>query len=409
MVVPDLKKKNFHKRRFSDHSLFWSLFLVVLFLAHYHIFIQISLFWAGSWVEFVWLILGITAMISSFAAKRLGALRPITRHTSLQSVFNRFGSTWNIFIFLTSLFMLFIEAIGKIFSPLEPEHAFAVSALASFALCLYGLIEARTIVTLHLALHTRALPPGRKRLRIVQLSDLHIGPFMGLAHIARIVEATFNAMPDLVVITGDVVDGDVGDANETLPFYKAFSAVMAEMQAFSFEFGVWGVPGNHDYYEGFEGSRVFMRDAGINLLQTQKVDLGDIVIVGADDSDHLHPADDNPAHTRSETLVSSLSAEEKKKFVLLLRHRPIVEPSTVGKFNLQLSGHTHGGQLFTLPSSRHRLSGHSRGLVSLGRGKGPKESWLYVSNGAGFVGPPMRFLSPAEIVVIDILNQHDER
>lgn len=408
MVVSNLKNQNFHERRFSDHSLFWSFFLAVLFLSHYHIFSRVDLLWNGGWVKYAWLAIGISAMLSSLSAKRLDILFPMTRHTALSSAFNRFGSTWNIFIFLTSLFMLFIETIGKIFSPLEPGYAFAVSALAAFSLCLYGLIEARTIVTLHLALHTRALPPRRKKLRIVQLSDLHIGPFMNLAHITRVVEAAFNAMPDLVVITGDIVDGDVGGKSGTLPLYRAFSAALAQMQAFSFEFGVWGVPGNHDYFDGFDGSRLFMKDAGINLLQTEKVDLGDIVIVGADDGDHLCPSDDNPARTRSEALVSSLTEEDEKKFVLLLRHRPVVESSTIGKFNLQLSGHTHGGQLFTLPSSRHRLPGRSRGLVSLGRGKGAKESWLYVSNGAGFVGPPMRFLSPAEIVVIDILGQRDE-
>lgn len=408
MVIADLKTKNYHTERFSDRSIFWAFVFAVLFLAHYYLFARIGVFWGESWIEVAWLIAGIAAMVSSFTAKRLGVLRPITPHVTLQSLFNRFGSTWNIFVFLTASFLLFIEGIGEIFSPLAPEHAFAVAALASFALCAYGLIEARTIVTLKLALHSRFLPPGRRRLRIVQLSDLHIGPFMNVPHIARVVQATFNAMPDLVVITGDVVDGDVGDENEILPFYHIFASTMAELQAFSPEFGVWGVPGNHDYYEGFEGSRLFMEKAGIRLLQTEKVDLGDIVIIGADDSDHLNPSGKDPRRTRSEALVASLTPDEKNKFVLLLRHRPVVEPSTIGRFNLQLSGHTHGGQLFTLPSSRHRLAGRTRGLLSLGHDGGQKDSWLYVSNGAGFVGPPMRFLSPAEIVVIDILGPDHE-
>lgn len=408
MVITGLKNRNYHKKRFSDGPLFWSLIFAVLFLAHYYIFTQISLFNVGNWFEIVWLLLAISGMISSFSAKRLRVLRPITRHVTLQCLFNRFGSTWNIFIVQTSFFTLFTQAVGRIFTPLAPEYSFSVAVLASVALCLYGLIEAHTIVTLKLALHTRALPPGRQRLRIVQLSDLHIGPFMNVPHISRIVRETFNAMPDLVVITGDIVDGNVGDGNKTLPFYRTFSSILAELQAFPLEFGVWGVPGNHDYYEGFESSRLFMKDAGIRLLQTEKADLGDIVLLGADDCDHLAPSDDNPALTRSEVLAASLTKEEEEKFVLLLRHRPVVEPSTIGKFNLQLSGHTHGGQLFTLPSSRHRLPGKSRGLAHLGHGGASKESWLYVSNGAGFVGPPMRFFSPAEIVVIDILRQPDE-
>jgi len=103
--------------------------------------------------------------------------------------------------------------------------------------------------------------------------------------------------------------------------------------------------------------------------------------------------------SKSEELMESLTEREREKFVILLRHRPKIEAVTIGLFDLQLSGHTHGGQLFSLPSSRHKIPGRPKGLLALGRG-----SSLYVSNGAGFVGPPMRFFAPAEIVVFDLIG-----
>lgn len=392
----------------SDRLLFWGVLLAVLTGAHYCLFVRFLEIMDDGWATRLWLFVGLCAMLSSFSAGRLGILIKVTPNVTLQSVFNRFGSTWNIFIFLTTVFILFIEAVERVFSPIAPEYAFATAALASFALCVYGLMEARTIVTLKLALHTQSLPKGRSRLRIVQLSDLHIGPFMSVSHIARVVSAAYNTFPDLVVITGDIIDGDVGSRRDRLFFYHAFSSVLAQLHAFSPEFGVWAVPGNHDYYEDAEAAQAFMKKSGINLLRTEKTDLGDIVIVGADDLDHVIHIGGKNSKSRSEALLSSLTAAERDKFVLLLRHRPVVEPSTIGRFNLQLSGHTHGGQLFTIPSSNHRLPGKSRGMLHLGRGKTGRDSWLYVSNGAGFVGPPMRFLSPAEIVVIDLLETQGE-
>ena len=141
-----------------------------------------------------------------------------------------------------------------------------------------------------------------------------------------------------------------------------------------------------------------MRRAGIKLLRTRSVDIGRVVLAGADDLDH-EAASGTKGLTRSEELMASLSERELKKFVILLRHRPKVEAVTVGRFDLQLSGHTHGGQIFSLPSSRHKIPGRTKGLLPLGR-----DSSLYVSNGVGFVGPPMRFFATAEIVVFDLVG-----
>ena len=138
----------------------------------------------------------------------------------------------------------------------------------------------------------------------------------------------------------------------------------------------------------------------MKVLKTEAAEAGGIIIAGADDRDHLIKGQWNLS--RSELLVLSYEREQRNKFLLLLRHRPIVEKGTEKHFDLQLSGHTHGGQLFPLASSRHMIAGYSRGLKKLKCG-----GFLYVSNGAGFVGPPVRLFAPPEIAVIDLVRSDE--
>lgn len=397
MDLSNLKNKNVHEKRMSDRTIFWGAILIVIFLAHYYLYMAVGRH-LNPILEGIWLFTGVLAMLSSLASKRLGAPRKEIRNMPMQSALNRFGAVWNIFVVLTTTFMLLVKALSLLLPRISFEISFAVSCLAALAVCVYGVTEARTIQHTHMLLKTHKLAKGHPRIRIVQLSDLHISPFMNVTHITRVVEATLKAMPDLIVITGDMIDGVVGDEQELLPFYRPYAERMGELHKYGPRLGVWAIPGNHDYYEGFADTLTFLKTAGIHLLQTEKVDLGEIVLLGVDDLDHIRKSDTRPQATRSEELVDSLTAEERRKFVLLLRHRPVVERATIGSFDLQLSGHTHGGQLFFIPSSRHKIPGKPKGLLSLGQG-----SDIYVSNGAGFVGPPMRFLAPAEIVITDLV------
>lgn len=380
--------KNFHEHRASDTGIFWLAILLLIFLAHYYLYKTVGTHLNGM-LEGLWLVLGLLAMMSSAAARRLGAPKRKLRHMSLQAAIHRFGACWNTFVVIVTLFTilirLFIEPTGP---------SFVAACAAALGVCLYGLYEAANVRVAAISMKSAKLPAGEK-LKIVQISDLHISPFMTLRHVKRVVDKVVSERPDVVVVTGDLVDGVLSDGERVLPFYRAFARELKRLAPpKGAPLGVWAVPGNHDYYGGWAGTMQFMASAGIDLLASETVDLGPIVLVGADDLDHLrHDAPDG--RSVSEHLVASLTQEDRQKFVVLLRHRPVVEASTVGQFDIQLSGHTHGGQLFALPSSRHRIPGRPRGCRPLSKG-----SYLYVSNGAGFVGPPMRFLAPAEIVVI---------
>ena len=398
MVLADLKKikdkTNLHKTRISDNGIFWIAVLIVIALSHYYLYCVVGVHLNG-WLEASWLFVGAVAILSSAAVRRLGLPKRKIGNVSFQSAIHRFGASWNIFVFFVSLFMVLL----RYFAAFSVEASFWIACGIAFCLSAYGIYEARTVRTVKIEMLTTKKVSPSGRLRIAQLTDLHIGPFMNLKHVARVVDKLLAARPDMIVITGDLVDGAVGDAEGVSPFYVPFAAELARLAGAAPALGVWAVPGNHDHYEGFGDTRAFIEMSHISLLLSETRDLGDIVVIGADDQDHIRASSDNARFSRSEQLVHALSAEERAKFTLLLRHRPIVESSTLGMFDLQLSGHTHGGQLFSHPSSRHKIPGCCKGLMHLRNG-----SFLYVSNGAGFVGPPMRFLAPAEIVVIDLLS-----
>ncbi|MDR1514417.1 MAG: metallophosphoesterase [Synergistaceae bacterium] len=383
--------------RFSDRPRFWWAFFFVMLSVHAYLYAA-EVRKMPSELSSPWLLAGASALLASASAPLLGPPKNNTGRISLQSALQRSGALWNFFVLFSAAYMTIIRVISVIHE-IPARAVFPASLFASLLTCLYGLFEARNVRSVFLSLKTRKLK-RKERLRVVQISDLHIGPFMNVGHIARVVRAALMASPDLVVVTGDTVDGEVGGESETLPFYRPFSKTLLAISESGPGLGVWAISGNHDYYENFAASLRFIESAGFRLLRGEKVDLGEIVLIGADDMDHETRSDANGEMTRSEELIDSLSPDERNKFVLLLRHRPIIEESSLGKFDLQLSGHTHGGQLVPLPSSRHRIPGRSRGLLALPRG-----SNIYVSNGAGFVGPPLRFFAPAEIVVIDLAGE----
>ncbi|MDR3332449.1 MAG: metallophosphoesterase [Synergistaceae bacterium] len=396
MVISDIKEfmngVNPHGKRMSDRGVFQLVVISVVILAHSYLYVTIGrlLDWH---LEAIWFAVGILAIVSMGGTRLLGTPRRRRAAISPQGAIYRFGASWNVMVVLWAAFMM----ISTLF--LEPSMTSrTISCILSFAICSYGIMEAGTVRIARLELQTEKLP-RRGRLRLVQLTDLHIGPYSSLKHLSKIVETALLSGPDLIAITGDLVDGAVGDKGGISPYYEPFAEKLRELRQAATRFGVWAVPGNHDFYENFEGAAAFMKRSGVKLLRGEAMDLGVVVLAGADDLDHLSGSESRQGITKSEDLLLSLDPALSDKFVLFLRHRPIVERRTVGHFDLQLSGHTHGGQLLTLPSSRHRIPGRSRGLLSLGRG-----SYMYVSNGAGFVGPPMRFLAPAEIVVIDLVR-----
>lgn len=373
-------------KRISDKNEFWLLGGLLLFATHIYVYLRIRDAIGVGWISAIWLVWSVSVMTLPYVTRRTDKIN----HTARRKWSDRVGATGSLYafyVFVAVASMDLLRWLTGIGLPpgLELAAAFAAAAMILSA----GVRQANVVQTVKIVLPTDKMPRGVDRLRIVQLSDLHLGPFTGALQLARIARRVREAAPDIVVVTGDLADGP-------LEGRKREQIILRRIKP---RFGTYAVPGNHDYYDDIDKALSFMESAGMKALRGQFVEVAGIVIAGADDRDHEKK--ELWGLSRSETLLLSIPRELRGKFVLFLRHKPVVEAGTVEHFDLQLSGHTHGGQLLPHYSSRHMISGRSRGLKKLSGG-----GYLYISNGAGYVGPPVRFLAPAEIVVIDLVRKN---
>ncbi len=228
------------------------------------------------------------------------------------------------------------------------------------------------------------LPRDLTGLRIAQISDLHIGPMIREGYIRRVVNAVLASKPDLIAITGDLVDGTGEKLRRPVEILRELKAPL----------GVYFVTGNHDYYWGAEPWLKRVSELGFIPLvdENRLIRRGEstILIGGVADIQASHFL---PEH-RSDPRRAAACAE-KPDLKILLAHRPesCLEAEPAG-FDLQLSGHTHGGQFFPFNLVVRLVHRYHRGLYRHGR------LWLHVNPGTGFWGPPHRFWVPAEITLL---------
>jgi predicted MPP superfamily phosphohydrolase len=251
-------------------------------------------------------------------------------------------------------------------------------ALLSYGLLSYGLLEARQIRVKEVSITTPKLASGR--VTIAQLSDLHLGIMLGDTFLERIMAKLRELKPDIVVATGDIVDGQ-GDN---------LTALARHFHAYVPPLGAYAVTGNHEAYAGLEHSLQFLRNAGYIVLRGESARAGGIILVGVDDPSAAISG--QPARLDAGKALASVAADD---FIVLLKHQPVVDGDA--PFDLQLSGHVHGGQIFPFVYLTW-LSYHVHtGLTELANGRR-----LYVSRGAGTWGPPIRLFAPPEITLITI-------
>jgi hypothetical protein len=308
-------------------------------------------------------------------------------------VFAYVGYTWMglLFLFFAASFTLDVWrflvylAEGLLKASLDvlrfsARQAFFLPLIASMLAAGYGLFEAMNIRTEILVLKS---PKITRPIRIAQISDVHLGLLVREPRLSRILEKVTAASPDIFVSTGDLVDGQTDSLN-------GVGILLRDVKA---PLGKYAITGNHEFYAGLDRSLEFMKQAGFHVLRGEGTSVaGLITIAGVDD-----PVVRGYGPSREVPEREILSGLPKDKFTLFLKHRPDVEKSSVGLFDLQLSGHAHKGQIFPwtlIVRLVHPLSG----LYDL-----PSGSSLYVSRGSGTWGPPIRFLAPPEVTVIDLV------
>lgn len=262
--------------------------------------------------------------------------------------------------------------------------AAAVPALA-LAMSLVGLVNARrTARVVDVRVELSALPAALDGFTIVQISDLHVGPTIKAGRVRAIVERVNALRPDLIAVTGDVVDGRVADL-------RADTAPLGDMRS---RHGAWFVTGNHEYYSGAQEWIGEFERLGLHCLLNEHAviehDGASLVIAGVTDlsAQAFDPEQRSDPH-------KALAGGPEGAPRVLLAHQPASAAAAArAAVDLQLSGHTHGGQFWPWNLFVGLQQPYTAGLHRLGAMQ------LYVSRGTGYWGPPKRFGAPSEITRI---------
>lgn len=245
-----------------------------------------------------------------------------------------------------------------------------------------GLVIARSPRLVEIDIPIAHLPKALEGFSIAQISDLHVGPTIKRGFVERIVARVNYLEADLIAITGDLVDGSVSD----------LSTHTAPLAGLAARHGVYFVTGNHEYYSGERAWTAELRRLGLTVLKNQHVilqhDGASLLVAGVTDfsAHHFDPAQ------RSDPAAALLGAAAGMRPKILLAHQPSsAGAAEAAGYDVQISGHTHGGQFWPWNLLVHYFQPFTSGLNRL------KNLLVYVSRGTGYWGPPNRFGVPAEI------------
>jgi predicted MPP superfamily phosphohydrolase len=289
----------------------------------------------------------------------------------------------DIYHFLIYLSSLILRKDLMVFVP-SPGISFFIPLILSILIAIYGFFEAQNIRTERVTIRTSKIPESVGRLRIVQISDVHLGLIVRKERLEKILKQVKAAKPDLFVSTGDLVDGQING----LP---GLAELLREINP---RYGKFAITGNHEFYAGLKQAMDFTEKAGFTFLRGEGLTIAGLInIAGVDD-----PAGKNYGLFREISEKELLSGLPTEKFTLFLKHRPLLDRNAIGLFDIQLSGHTHKGQIFPVGLITKLFYPADSGYLYL-----PNNSHLYVSRGSGTWGPPIRFLSPPEVTVIEIV------
>jgi predicted MPP superfamily phosphohydrolase len=252
--------------------------------------------------------------------------------------------------------------------------------LAAVLVSLYGMANARWVRLRRQTVHLDRLPESWRGRSALLLSDLHLGNMNGIAFSRRIAALAERLQPDVILIPGDLFDGAKADPDHLLQPLRQLDP----------PYGIFFSSGNHDEFGGEEHYTAALKRAGIHVLHNERAIVDGLQIVGVGYADTTHPL-------RMRMFLEGLKLSEGAASILLNHvpnRLPIVEGAGV---SLQLSGHTHGGQLFPFTWITRRAFGRfTYGLQRFGALQ------VYTSTGCGAWGPPMRVGSHAEAVMIEL-------
>lgn len=245
----------------------------------------------------------------------------------------------------------------------------------------YGVLRGPQVkrVTVPLA----KLPRAAHGFRIAVVSDVHLGPILGRGFTQRVVDTINGTQPDLVAVVGDLVDGSVEDLGPA-------AAPLAQLRA---RHGTYFVTGNHEYFSGAGQWVDHVRELGLRPLENARTELPGFDLAGVDDVA-------GEREGRGPDFAKALGDRDGSRASVLLAHQPVVIHDAVKHgVDLQLSGHTHGGQLWPGNFIADLANPTLAGLERYG------DTQLYVTRGAGAWGPPVRVGAPSDITVVELASR----
>ena len=324
---------------------------------------------------------GVITIVMILAASLLITSRILDSFFNTKLLF-LIGASW--FGIMFSAFTIFV--IKFILRLIFKKHdkTLTISAIAltvilvisSMFISLYGL-RVREI-----ELRYKNLPPELDGVTIVQLSDLHLSSITSEKWFANVIEKTNALNPDIVVITGDLMDSNICN-------YENYCNIIKKIKA---KKGVFAVPGNHEYYAGFENFMKIQEKSNVRILVNENFRITEeLFIAGIDDLTGKRTLNREP------DIKEALKDISPGAFIILLSHRPEYFDEAVEEgIQLVLAGHTHAGQIFPNDLFIRFYMKYHYGLYKR------ESSYLYTTSGTGTWGPPMRLFTRSEIVKITL-------
>jgi predicted MPP superfamily phosphohydrolase len=393
--------------RISGFVIFLTVFLLILAGLHYYIWVRLV---RDTQLPQPWATAALAALVVLAAGVPLMRLA-LRGHPAATKVVSWPLYTWLGVMMLLCVLLLGVDLArlvrwswGRMIGSPTPIDAVRRTLLARLlggaVVAAAGTLTAVAVRTALGPVETRRVPVALPRFpraldgfKLVQLTDVHVGPTIGRAFIEQIVARTNALDPDVVAITGDLVDGPV----------EELAGAIAPLAGLRARHGVYFVTGNHEYFSGAAPWIAELTRLGIRCLRNERVSIGagesSFDLAGVDDRSGARFGE--PGH--GEDLQKALAGRDPSRELVLLAHQPrsvfAAEPLGVG---LQISGHTHGGQIWPFNLFVRLQQPFVAGLHRHGRAQ------IYVSRGTGYWGPPMRLAAPAEITEIVLARADDD-
>lgn len=311
----------------------------------------------------------------------------------LQAAFTGFtGYSWLAFIFLfifihgsADIILFIIEKTGVKLSKSLYKILFFVTVTVSLSVIFWGYFEAQDIQLKKLI----CLSPKIKKnttIKIMHITDVHFSPLTTIKTAKKIQQIFIQEKPDILISTGDLLD-------KGILHKKAIEQILTEIKP---PLGKYAITGNHEFIAGIDNSIEFTKKCGFSIIRDSIVNINKTIsLVGIEDISSEKFSGNNNQISDKQLLCQNTNYN--KNYTIYLKHQPRIYSESYNYFDLMLSGHTHGGQIFPFTLLVRMSFKYITGLYHLNN-----NTDLYVSNGAGTWGPPIRFLAPPEITIFTL-------